>query len=121
MTAFIRTTVKTAVISLQLILATTVLSVVYGFIRRGTFTLVYVFNTNFFVGAIITTIGVIRIFLPDFFKFDKLTDHTTLFQRYAEQREKKQEKAYEYLFLGMLVIVITGLVQLALAVLLPSN
>jgi hypothetical protein len=104
-----------------MILAASVFAIVYGFITRGAFTLAYVFNTCLLLGAIITGAALVVMFLPVPLKPGKLIDHTTIGQTYVEQREQKQKKAYEYLFLGILIIVITGLIQLALAVLLPAN
>jgi hypothetical protein len=110
--------IKTFVLSVQLILITAAASIVYGFIVRRRFTLAYVFNANFIVGAIIVCIALVRMFLPARFKFDKLTDHTTFVERFlGDEHKSKQEKAYNFLYLGLLTIIITGLIQLALAVL----
>ena len=112
--------IKTVLISLQFVIVTSLLSVIYGFIRRGVFTLAYVFNTNFLVGAAIIFLGLLMMFLPASFKlfFDKLTDHTSFAERYAERHLEKQKKAYEFLFIGISVIIITGIVQLLLSLLL---
>ena len=107
--------IKTLVVSLQLMLTAALISAGYGFFRGAPFA--YVFNVNFLLGAIIICIALVRMFLPVRIKSDKLTDHTTIGQRYAEQHGQKQEKAYEYLFLGISVIIITGLLQLLLSVL----
>jgi len=124
---------KTVLIALQFILVTAVLSIVYGFIVRGHFTLAYIFHANILVGTIILCVALLIFVLPaglihnrltgklDIFKFDKLTDHTTYIERtYAEKHLKKQEKAYEFLFLGLLIMIITGLLQLLVAVIVPA-
>ena len=98
-----------------MILVTAVLSIGYGFIAKRRFTLSYIFYANFMLGAIIMSIAVVMMILPARLKLGKLTDHTTLAQRYTEQHAQKQEKAFEFLFLGLSVIIITGLIQLALA------
>ena len=106
---------KTLFISLQFILITSSAAALYGLITRRGFNLADIFNANFFVGMIIICVGLVVMFMPArFVKTDKLTDHTTFAQRYAELRDQKQEKAYEFIFLGILVIVVTGLIQLAL-------
>ena len=108
---------KVGIFSLQIILITAVLAIAYGFIRWGTFTLVYVFNTCFAVGLIILCVSLVKLILSFLsFKFDKLTDHSSFFVRYMEHREKNREKALEFLFLGILVILAAGLIQLLLAV-----
>ena len=113
---------RNILVSLQLILVMTVLSLVYGFVVRGGFTFAYVFNGNFIAGAFVICVALIRLILPARFKFDKLTDHTTFGERYyAEQHREKQKKAHEFLFLGITMIVITGLLQLILSLIIPAN
>ena len=125
---------KTALIALQFILVTALLSIVYGFIVRRHFTLAYIFHANFLVGTIILCVALLIFVLPaglihnrltgkiPGFKPDKLTDHTTYMERrYAEKHMEKQEKAYEFLFLGLMIMIITGLLQLLVSVLVPAN
>ena len=110
--------IKTLVISLQAIAVCAVLSIVYGFIVQEGFTLRFMFYACFMVGAIIICISLVLLFLSAFnFKMDELSDHTTLAGRYMEQKEQKRAKAFEFLFMGIMMIVITGLIQLLLAVL----
>jgi len=114
--------VKTLVLSLKFMAVASVLALGYGFLSRRTFTLAYVFNANFLLGAIIIAVAFLRMVLPAGFKPDKLTDHTTFMERYYEDRHvPKQKKAYEYLFLGLLVIVVTGVIQLAAALAIPGG
>ena len=110
---------KTLVISLQFVVLTSVLSIGFGFLRHSVFTFLYVFNACFLVGAVIICVALIIMFMPAKLKFGKLTDHTTFGQRYTELHAHKQEKAYGFLFLGITVIVLTGLIQLVLALLIP--
>lgn len=107
--------VKTLVDSLVLIFVVSVLAVVYGFVTNGALTFAYVFNANFLVGAVIICIGLVMLFLPASSRFDKLTDHTTFVERYYWERYRpRQKKAYRFLFLGILVILVAGIVQLLL-------
>ena len=106
---------KTFAVSLQFILAASVLAVVYGFFADGVFTLAYVFFACFLTGAAIICVAVIIMILPAGFKPDKLTDHTTVAERYLDKHAKKQKRAFSFLYLGLSVIVITGLLQLLLA------
>ena len=112
---------KTVVISLHFILATSLIMYVFGLVTKRGFDLATIYNANFFIGSFIIGVGIIVMFMPTrFVKFDKLTDHSTFAQRYAELREVKQEKAYGFIFLGILMIIITGLIQIALRALVPT-
>jgi len=83
--------------------------------------LAYVFTANFVVGAAIICLALVTMILPAGFKLDKLTDHTTFAERYyLERHREKQKKAFGFLSLGLLVVVITGLVQLFLAWVIPA-
>lgn len=112
MSAFFRT----IIISLQLILVTSVLSVGFGFIKCGEFTLAYVIRANLAVGTVITCFGILMKLFPAFIKYDDLTDHSYFIERYyAEQYYPRQEKAFSFLFLGLSEIIITGAIQLVLS------
>jgi hypothetical protein len=106
---------KIAVISLWTCLAASVLAVIYGFFEAGGFTLAFIFNANFLTGSALICFALVRLILPVSFKPDKLTDQSTMSERYIEPRRQKQEKAYKFLFSGILVIIIAGVVQLVLA------
>ena len=86
---------------------------------RGRFTLAYVFNANFLAGALIICVALVMMLLPGSLKFDKLTDHTTFSERFIEQRSKRQKKAFEFLYLGLCIIIITGLIQIMFAAVIP--
>ena len=110
---------KTFLISLQLILITALLSIGYGYITTKTFTPVYIFKSNFVAGAFIICTAIVMMIFPVFLKFGKLIDHSTFSQFFMEKREQKREKAYEFLYLGIMVIINTGLIQLVFAALIP--
>jgi len=123
---------KTVFIALQSILVIAVISVIYGLIVHRRFTLEYVVTANIIVGTVILCVALLLFMLPagllhnrltgklTGFKWDKLTDHTTYMERrYAEKHLEKQQKAFEFLFLGLSIVIITGLLELALWVLLP--
>ncbi|MCL2381789.1 MAG: hypothetical protein FWC64_09405 [Treponema sp.] len=113
---------KTAAMALQFILVTSVAAAGYGFITRGSFTPAYIFPANFVVGVVIISVSLVMMILPAAIKFDKLTDHTTFTERYYVGRHmEKQKKAFGFLFLGLSIVLITGLVQMALAVLLRDG
>jgi len=107
---------KILFISLFAILAATIIAIILGFILPSDdgFTLAYIFPVNFLAGAILICIALITLILPASFKPDKLTDSTTLMERQFDQRKEKQKKAYGFLFSGILVIVIAGVVELIL-------
>ena len=98
-----------------LILAAALLSVVYGFIASGAFTVAYIFNACFLTGAFIACVALIRMILPTGWKLDKLTDHSTFMTRSGEKHREKTEKAREFLFVGIAVIILAGLIQLLLS------
>ena len=79
---------------------------------RWSINLDLIFNACFFVGALIICVALVIMIIPYRFLFDKLTDHSNIAERYREQREQKSKKANEFLFLGMSVIIITGIVQI---------
>ena len=112
---------KTFITCLQLIIIIAVVSIGIGFIIRGGFTFAYVFTANFFAGVVIICAALVMMFLPASFKLDKLTDHTTFNERYVEKQGQRKERAYEFLFLGIMMIITTGLIQLLLSVLVPLN
>ena len=88
---------------------------VHGYVTQRGINLRNIFNANFFVGALIIAVGVIVLFMPARMgKLEKLNDHTTFVERHAEYREQKQDKAHGFIFLGILIIVFTGLIQLML-------
>jgi len=112
--------VKTILVAFIFICAAALLSIVYGFIDQGSFTLVYVFKSCFLTGAFIICMAIIRMILPTGLKPDKLTDHSTFLTRSGEKHKEKQQKAFEFLFLGISIIVISGLLQLLLSVIIPA-
>ncbi|MCL2043547.1 MAG: hypothetical protein FWG89_05345 [Treponema sp.] len=88
----------------------------YLFITRQDINLRIIFNANFLAGAVILCTALTVMIIPfRLFTPDKLADHSTFAERFLEQRELKRRKAYELLFIGITVIVNTGIVQLALA------
>ena len=103
---------KILVYALQFILATSVVMMIYGLAIKGSVSLDLIFNACFLVGAVIICVALVVMFMPSRILFDKLTDHTNFAERYREQRERKREKANEFLFLGVAVIIIAGLIQI---------
>jgi len=116
MTAYL----KTLIAASQFILLVALISTVFGFITQGRFTLDYIFTANFFIGAVIICVGLFMKFFPGmgFFKnlkTDTLTDHSTFNERFIFGLYlPRQEKAYGIVLLGITVIIITGLIELAL-------
>jgi len=108
---------KKLLISLFAILTATIIAIILGFFASGDngFSFAYIFPANFLAGAILICIALIRLILPANFKPDKLTDSSTLIERQFDQRKEKQKKSQVFLFSGILVIVITGIVQLVLS------
>ena len=108
---------KNFAFALSAILTATIIAIILGFVvpTENGFTLAYIFPANFLTGAILICLALVRLILPASFKPDKLTDSSTLIERQFEQRKEKQQKAQVFLFSGILVIVIAGVVQLVLS------
>ena len=113
------TALKLLLISLCLIFIIAALSIVYGFILHGGFTLRYIFNANFLVGVLLIAAGIVIMFLPNTLAIKtKLFDHSTMVEKSYDSRENRQQKARLILWLGLIHIVLTGSIQLLLSVLL---
>ena len=111
-----KTLIKTILISLLIVLVVSVAGGVYSFVREGGVNARIVFNANFAVGALIIGAALVMMLIPaGLLKNDKLSDHSTFAERVLEQRERKRKKAYGLLFIGIMMTVKTGLIQLAMA------
>jgi len=100
-------------LSLWIILAASLAAFLYGVFLSRPFA--YIFNANFLAGSAVILFSFIRMFLPVNIKTDKLTDHSTLEERFFRRHRAKRDMAYRYLFAGIFVIVIASLVQLVLS------
>ena len=104
--------------SLLVILITSLAAIVYSLLREGGINLTILFNTNFAAGALLICTALTVMAIPArLLALDKLSDHRTFAERHMEQREQKRKKAYTYLFIGITVILIAGLIQLAITLL----
>jgi hypothetical protein len=105
--------VKHIIVALLFVLGTAVIMIIFGLLTRRSVNFDLIFNACFFVGVLITGIALVIIFMPArLLLSDKLTDHSNIADRYRELRERKREKANEFLFLGITIIMISGLIQL---------
>ena len=109
---------RVIIISFLLIIIISLAAAVFGFVSGDRGHIQMIFNANFATGAIVIFAALVYMIIPvNLLKSDKLADHSTV-ERVLERREFKRKKAYELLFIGIMVILIAGLVQLALAALL---
>ena len=106
---------KLLALSLQFFALAALASVVYGFIVERRLTPAYVFTANFLGGAVIIVIGILLMFMPAFVKFGKLVDHTTFGKRMFEERANQYERALRIMYLGIAIIVVAAVIQLALS------
>ena len=110
--------IKTTVIALQFVLGLSVIMMIYGLLSKdplnpgNAINHDLIFNACFLLGAIIICIALVIRFIPSRLLFDKLTDHSNFAERYREQYEQKSEKSNEFLFLGIMVIIIAGILQI---------
>ncbi|MCL2608918.1 MAG: hypothetical protein FWD94_03315 [Treponema sp.] len=111
---------RALIMALRCMAAASVLALLYGFAERGFFTLAHLFPANFLSGALLILIALLMMILPFGFKPDPLTDHSTFGERLYRNREERWKRAYGFLFAGMLVIGIAGIVQVLLGMVVPS-
>jgi flagellar basal body-associated protein FliL len=109
---------KLLLVSLIFIVAVAVLSIIYGLIAHGVFTMRYVFEANFLVAILLITGGVVVMFLPSSFMLrkDRLVDGSTFIERAFEDRENRQQKARVVLWVGLLNLFFAGMIQLILSI-----
>ena len=108
---------KLACISLGSIVIIAAVSIVYGFIAHGRFTLRYIFDANFIVGALVIVTGMWVMFAPSNImpKGVRLFDRATVIERSFDAREARQLKARDILWIGIFNVVLAGLIQLLLS------
>ena len=108
---------KLLFISLCFIVVVAACSIVYGFIAHGFFTLRYVFEANFLIGAIIILAAIVLMFLPSTLltKTGQMLDRFMLMQRSFDNRENRQRKARIILWFGFFVVLLSGLIQILLS------
>ncbi|MCL2852448.1 MAG: hypothetical protein FWE20_05365 [Defluviitaleaceae bacterium] len=104
--------------SAVMIAAVAFLSLFYALYMHGVLSPAYVFTANFYVGVLLTVAGLLTLVMGpvfQFFKRDNLLDHSTFSERYMEEREKARIRSYDLLYLGMLNITLTAVIQLILS------
>ncbi|MCL2200460.1 MAG: hypothetical protein FWB75_00710 [Oscillospiraceae bacterium] len=105
-------------VSLCFIVVLAALSIVYGLIAHGYFTLRYVFIANFTIGVVLILTGILITFIPSVYSGEKnanMLDSSTFVERSYDSREKRQQKGRIVLWVGIFNIVLTGLVQILLS------
>ena len=100
----------------QTVVVVAVCAVLVAYFRWGGLSFRYVFTANFGVGGVIILAGLVVTYMPVIFpRGDKLLDHTTYTERMLKAREEKRRRGFELLYIGMGVIIVAALVQLALS------
>jgi len=109
---------RLTLVSLCFIVVVALLSLVYGFIAHGVFTLRYIFDANFLAASILIVIGIALMFFPTILTMlnDKLLDRSTYVEKSHDKRENRQQKARMILWIGLFCMILTGLIQLLLSV-----
>ena len=103
---------KLVIIAFYFTFGTAVIIMTFGLFTRGSVNFDMIFNACFFIGALIICVALVMMFLPYRVIFEKLSDHSNVAERYREQRDQKNLRANEYIFVGIMVIMMTGLAQL---------
>ena len=101
--------------ALALILIVAVAAVAYGFFAVGTFTLAYVFDAVFFVGALVLLAGLLGLAMPTMLRRSKLHDHSTFAKRHFDAREEKRAKSHDVLSVGLWMVFLAGVIQAVLS------
>ena len=116
-----RRPIKLLLISLLFIGAASVAGIIYGLVRHASFTLRYIFDANLTLGVAAVLSGLFYNFVPAALllpKKDTLLDHSTFVERSFKVRKQRQALATDILLSGVLVIVISGLIQILLSLIL---
>jgi len=110
---------KLFVVSLIFIGVATALGLIYGMIAHGSFTLRYIFDSNFAFGVAAILAGIFYMFFPSSMlqRGDKLFDHSTFAERSFKARQKRQTIATDILLTGISIILTSGLIQILLSML----
>ena len=105
---------KAVLMSVRIIAIVAVIGIAYGLMATGAFTLKYAFTANFWVGITIFLGGLLVLITPTalLIKKSRLIDHTTYSQKFMEERDRKRVQAYELIYIGLCIILITGAIQL---------
>jgi len=101
--------------SAAFVAGTAIVGVIYGFIAQGRFTLQYAYDACFAVGAFIVLVGLITMYKPVRKKqmgSELLIDHTTYAQKKREIREQNRIKGFGFLYMGLCIALIAGIVQI---------
>jgi len=108
---------KLLFVSMCLIVIIAILSIVYDLIVHRSITFRYIFSANFFAGIFVMAAGIVIMFLPSaiFFKDNKSMDRFNYVEHSFDNREKRQQIARIILWLGLYIVVFTGLIQLLLS------
>ena len=111
---------RLVVVALLFIAVVAILSTIYDLIANATFTGRYLFHANLFFGVVLIIAGCVLMFIPSAMlpKGDKLFDKTTFVERSFNVRQRRQSAAMKILIIGILVVVLTGLMQILLSVIL---
>ena len=105
--------IKLITTSLACVLIIAICGVVFGFLTGDGLTLLYAYNSNFVIGSFLVFTGIVMLFLPGKLSFTRnnLIDHSTYLERTKDERDVRQGKGYELIFLGILIIIIAGTAQ----------
>ncbi|MCL2557818.1 MAG: hypothetical protein FWE09_05010 [Treponema sp.] len=111
---------RTCLSALLIVAGASAAATIYGFASSGSFTLAYVFNANFLAGSLLTFVGLFFMVSPALPPRDGFSDHSSYNERFAERYFARKKKGRKFLFLGVLVLLISGLAQMALARAIPA-
>jgi len=90
------------------------LSPFYALIAHGRMASYYIFTANLLVAAFLVAAGLVVLVFPARLSESekRLLDHSTYAERMGDIRERKRERAYHLLYIGLLAGGITMLAEL---------
>jgi len=101
--------------SIFIIAVVTVISVVYGLVADGRFTIEYVFVPNYVVAAVLIAGGLLFPAAPNRFvdkiRSRQLADYN-MHKDYMDSRAQKQKQGFKILWVGIASASITGIVEI---------
>ena len=98
-----------------IVMMTTVIGIIAGFIIKRTFTLEYAFAANFAIAALLIAVGLLFPAVPkrlvEKFKSRQLFEYK-MHMEYMEERATKQEEGYNIMWIGIASGLIAGFIEI---------
>jgi len=101
--------------ALFIVVLTTIVSIIAGFILKRSFTLEYAFSANFAIAALLIAVGLLFPVVPrrlvEKFRSRQLFEYK-MHMEYMEERATKQEEGYNIMWIGIASGLIAGFIEI---------